>query len=157
MTEKLADTISGTVLLLVAAVMGVMAHALPTTITDQYAGPGFMPTLLSIALAACGAAIVVKSQAMPTGRRMPGWTGADLAGAARIAVVLAATAAYNLFLEPAGFLLVTLPYLVFLLWFFKVSWRTNLIISVASTVATYAMFTVWLKVILPMGLLDIYF
>ena len=88
---------------------------------------------------------------------MPGWSDTDRAGAIRIAVVALAIAAYNLLLEPLGYLIVTFAFLVFLLWYLKASWFLNLIISLIATVSTYAMFVIWLKVVLPMGLLEFYF
>jgi hypothetical protein len=88
---------------------------------------------------------------------MPGWFDADRVGAIRIAVVAGATAAYNLLLEPLGYLIVTFAYLVFLLFYLKVSWFLNLIISIIATVSTYVLFVIWLKVVLPMGLLEFYF
>ncbi len=157
MTERLANTISGAVLLALAVAVAVFAQSLPTTLTDQFAGPAFMPTLLSIGLGILAAGIIWQAQSIPSTSRMAGWTGADLSSAIRIATVAGATAAYNLLLEPIGYLLVTLGYLLFLLWYMKVSWRKNLIISITTTVVTYALFVVWLKVVLPMGLIDIYF
>ena len=157
MTERLANTVSGVFLLAIALTMAVAAQSLPKTITDQFAGPGFMPTILSMGLGVCAAAIIVQAQAGRPATRMAGWTGADLAGAFRIAIVSAATAAYNILLDPVGYLLVTFAYLLFLLWFLKVSWRVTLAISVLGTIGTYALFAVWLKVVLPMGLIEIYF
>ena len=157
MTERLANTISGAFLLLLAIGMGVMSHSLPTTVTDQYAGPGFMPTLLSVCLGGVAAGILVQAQGIPISIRMPGWSGADLQGATRIGVVLAATAGYNLLLQPAGYIITTAAYLLFLLWYMQLSWRLNLILTVATTVATYALFSIWLRVVLPMGITEIYF
>lgn len=157
MTERRADTISGLFFLIVALGVGVMARSLPATTTESFAGPSFMPTLLSICLGICGAIIVVRAQRIPSTARMVGWSGADLSSAVRIGVVAGATAAYNLLLDPVGYLLVTLGFLLFLLWYLKVSWRLNLIVSVAGTVLTYAMFVIWLRVSLPMGLIEIYF
>ena len=102
MTARLADTISGLFLIVLALVAGVAAQFLPTTIAKEFAGPSFMPTLLSIALAICGAGIVFQARSLPPTNRMPGWFEADRAGAVRIAVVAAATAAYNFLLEPLG-------------------------------------------------------
>ncbi len=157
MTERLANTISGAFLLLVAIAMGAMARGLPTTVTDQYAGPSFMPELLSIGLGAVAVGIMVQGQSIPRSRRMAGWSGADIQGAIRIGVVLAATAGYNLLLQPLGYIIATTLFLLLLLWYMKVSWRLNLIITVVCTVSTYALFSVWLKVVLPMGLIEIYF
>ncbi len=157
MTERMANTVSGLFLLAVALGMGIMAQSLPTTITESFAGPSFMPTLLSICLGACGAVIIFQAQNNSTSARMVGWTGADLSSAIRIGVVAGATAAYNLLLEPVGYLLVTLAYLLFLLRYLKVSWRITLMISILGTIATYAMFALWLKVALPMGLTEFYF
>jgi putative tricarboxylic transport membrane protein len=157
MTERTADTISGLFLIAVALAFGVAAQRLPTTIAAEFAGPSFMPTLLSIALSICGAGIVFQARSLPPTNRMPGWFEADRAGAVRIAVVAGATAAYNLLLEPLGYLIVTFAFLLFLLWYLKVSWFLNLIISVLATVSTYALFVIWLKVVLPMGLMEFYF
>jgi putative tricarboxylic transport membrane protein len=157
MTERTADTISGLFLIAVALVVGAAAQRLPTTIAAEFAGPSFMPTLLSIALGICGAGIVFQARSLPPTNRMPGWFEADRAGAFRIAVVAGATAAYNLLLEPLGYLIVTFVFLVFLLWYLKVSWLLNIIISLIATASTYALFVIWLKVVLPMGLLEFYF
>jgi len=157
MTERTANTVSGLFLLALAIVAGVAAQSLPTTTTESFAGPSFMPTVLSIALGCCAAVIIAQARGGSAGAAMPGWSGAEMAGAIRIAVVAGATAAYNLLLEPVGYILVTLAYLVFLFWFLRVSWRLNLAISVLGTLGTYAMFVIWLKVMLPMGLIEIYF
>lgn len=157
MTERTADTISGLFLIAVALVFGVAAQLLPTTIANEFAGPSFMPTLLSIALGICGAGIIVQARSLPPTNRMPGWFAADREGAIRIAVVASATAAYNLLLEPLGYLIVTFVFLVFLLWYLKVSWRVTLAVSLITTIGTYALFVVWLKVVLPMGLIEFYF
>ena len=157
MTERTANTVSGLFLLVLAIIAGVAAQSLPTTTTESFAGPSFMPTVLSIALGCCAAVIIAQARGSAAGAVMPGWSGAEMAGAIRIAVVAGATAAYNLLLEPVGYILVTLAYLVFLFWFLKVSWRLNLAISVLGTLGTYAMFVIWLKVMLPMGLIEIYF
>ena len=156
MTERLADTISGLFLILVALGFGVAAQSLPGTISDQFAGPGFLPTIVSICLGVCGAIIITNARRLPPEQRMPGWSQADLASALRIATVAGATAAYNILLEPLGYLIITQAYLVFLLWFLKVSWRVNLCVSLASTIGTYFLFAVWLKIVLPMGLVEIY-
>ena len=88
---------------------------------------------------------------------MPGWSKTDRAGAIRIAVVAGATAAYNLLLEPLGYLIVTFAFLIGMLWYLKVSWFLTLAISLIATISTYALFVIWLKVVLPMGLLEFYF
>jgi putative tricarboxylic transport membrane protein len=157
MTERTADTISGLVLIAVALIAGVAAQSLPTTIAKEFAGPSFMPILVSIALGICGAGIVFKARSIPQTRRMPGWSETDRAGAIRIAVVAGAVAAYNLLLEPLGYVIVTFAFLVFLLRYLKVSWFLNLIISPIATIGTYALFVIWLKVVLPMGFLEFYF
>lgn len=157
MTERTADTVSGLFLIAIALVAAVAAQLLPTTIAKEFAGPSFMPTLVSMALGICGAGIVFRARSLPQAKRMPGWSKTDRAGAIRIAVAAGAIAAYNLLLEPLGYLIVTSAFLVFLLWYLKVSWFLNLTISLIATVGTYALFVIWLKVVLPMGLLEFYF
>ena len=157
MTERTADIISGLFLIALALAFGVAAQWLPTTFAKEFAGPSFMPTLLSVALGICGAGIVFKARSIPETKRMPGWSRTDRAGAIRIAVVAAPVMAYNLLLEPLGYLIVTFVFLLFLLRYLEVSWVNNLVISLIATIGTYALFVVWLKVVLPMGLLEIYF
>lgn len=157
MTERLADTISGTVLLFLAVVMGTMSTQFRHTQNPQFGGPGTMPLLLSICLGLIAIGILIEGRSLPTSRRMPGWSGADLQGAIRIGVVLAATAGYNLLLQPAGYIITSALYLLVLLWYLKVSWKVNLIITFVCVVFTYALFDVYLKVVLPMGPLEIYF
>jgi putative tricarboxylic transport membrane protein len=157
MTERTADTISGLFLMGVALVFGGAAQLLPITFADEFAGPSFMPTLLAMALGICGAGIVIQARSLSPTNRMPGWLAADRAGAIRIAVVVGATAAYNLLLEPLGYLIVTFAFLVFMLRYLKVSWRVNIAISLIATIGTYVLFVIWLKVVLPMGLLEFYF
>lgn len=156
MTERTADTISGLFLIALAIVAAVAGLRLPTTIAKEFAGPSFMPVLLSLALGICGAGIVFQARATPETRRMPGWSRTDRAGAIRIAVVSAAVAGYNLLLEPLGYLIVTFAFLLLLLRYLKVSWLLNLTISVIASAGTYALFVFWLKVVLPMGLLEFY-
>lgn len=157
MTERTADTISGLFLIAVALAVGVASQLLPTTIAKEFAGPSFMPTLLAIALGICGVGIVIQARSLPDTKRMPGWSKTDRVGAIRIAVVAGATAAYNLLLEPLGYLIVTFAFLVGMLWYLKVSWFLTLAISLIATIGTYALFVIWLKVVLPMGLLEFYF
>lgn len=157
MKERTADTISGFFLIAVALAFGAGAQQLPAAFANEFAGPSFMPTLLSVALGICGAGIVMKARFLPPTNRMPGWFAADRAGAVRIAVVAAALAAYNLLLEPLGYVIATLAFLVFLLRYLKVSWRVTLVISLVATGGTYSLFVIWLKVVLPMGLLEFYF
>jgi len=157
MTARLADTISGLFLIVLALVTGRPRSSCRPPSRKSSRGPSFMPTLLSIALAICGAGIVVQARSLPPTNRMPGWFEADRAGAVRIAVVAGATAAYNFLLEPLGYLIVTFIFLIFMLFYLKVSWFLNLIISLVATVSTYALFVIWLKVVLPMGLLEFYF
>ncbi len=157
MTERLADTISGSFLLLLAVGWGTMSTQFGHTQNPQFGGPGTMPLLLSICLGAVAIGILIQGRSLPTSRRMPGWSGADLQGAIRIGVVLAATGGYNLLLQPVGYIITSALYLLVLLWYLKVSWKVNLIITVVCVVFTYALFDVYLKVILPQGILELYF
>ncbi len=156
MTDRLANTISGGFLLAVALLTIVAARALQVSASDKYTSASFMPTLLGICLGACAIAIIAQAQKLPSSRRMAGWSGADIHGALMIGVFLAATAAYNVALEPIGYIITTTAYLAFLFWYLKVNWRWNIVLTVLCTIGTYVLFVGWLKVDLPMGLLEIY-
>ncbi len=90
-----------------------------------------------------GSEIVVESAAP---ERPGGWP--------RVAVTLAVVAAYALLLEPLGYILATLLLLGSLLILLRQRALVTAAVSVVGAVGSYALFHTWLKVPLPMGILD---
>ena len=114
-------------------------------------GPGFFPLCLAGAFASVSLGLVASALRTPPGTvaRTP---GGDLVGRLKVAGMLAALLAYALVLEPAGFPLATFALLLF---FFKAlqrqRWLVALGASLATALAMYVVFKVWLGVNLPPG------
>lgn len=116
-------------------------------------GPGFFPLCLAAALCLTSLALFVGAW-----RGAPGTPGgpASAAGGERFAVIgtLAGLFVYALVLEWLGFLLATFGLLVF---FFMALQRQSWLVAVGGAVATalasYLVFKIWLGVNLPGGLL----
>jgi hypothetical protein len=66
-------------------------------------------------------------------------------------VVLGALLSYLLFLETAGFVLVTFLFLLLLFRLGKTGWIKSCAWAVVTTSLAYALFRLWLKVQLPRG------
>jgi putative tricarboxylic transport membrane protein len=135
-----------------AAVVALAGRLAPGTDTGG-PGAGFLPALLGVVLVGLGAAVALR-RAPPAA---PGATGAGAAargGMGRAAWTVAAAAAYVALLEPLGFVLATVPFLLLLLVLHgERRWPVALAVALAATGATYALFGFWLRVPLPEGLL----
>jgi putative tricarboxylic transport membrane protein len=113
-------------------------------------GPGFFPLCLAVALCLTSVALIVSAVRTATAA-----VPAALAGGPRFAVAgtLASLLVYALVLERLGFLLATIGLLLF---FFRVlqrqSWLVAVTGSVATSLAAYLVFRIWLGVNLPGGL-----
>jgi hypothetical protein len=71
-------------------------------------------------------------------------------------LTLAGLLGYALLLEPLGFILCTLIFMIVLLAFVEPQrWFLVLLVSIATTTASYLIFQLWLKSQLPSGFLGI--
>jgi putative tricarboxylic transport membrane protein len=115
-------------------------------------GPGFFPLCLAAAfsLVSLGLVVTALRTQPPTA---PRFSGADVAGHFKVIGTLAGLLVYALVLEPLGFLLATFALLLF---FFMALQRQHWLVamgaSLATSLATYLVFKVWLGVNLPAGL-----
>lgn len=108
-------------------------------------GPGFMPFLAGLLLAALSSVLVVQallSWIMPTWETTIQWKN--------ILSVLAAMVAYGLLLDKIGFVLVTFAFVALLMKFIEPrSWRRAVLGGAISSLASYLLFETLLKSQLP--------
>lgn len=111
-------------------------------------GPGFLPLVAGIVMLALAIGILVQEwsrwraacaapepPAAAPGNRLP------------VALAVAALLAYALLLDPLGYVLTTALFLVFTLRVLgRLAWWAVLTSAVTSTVVSYALFGLWLKV-----------
>ncbi len=116
-------------------------------------GPGFYPFVMGCVLVVLSAALIIVSFR----NRGEAATDSDSAapgGARRIIFVLIALFGYGAALPYAGFLVTTFLLIVFLLRYIEpVRWPPVIVISLATTLASYALFVRWLGVQMPRGIL----
>jgi Tripartite tricarboxylate transporter TctB family len=73
----------------------------------------------------------------------------------KVAIVIALLLAYAFEFAVIGFIPATLALLLILMWFVDpVDWRLALVVAVIATFGVWAVMTKWLKIQLPMGLLE---
>ncbi len=145
----------------VGVVYAGMAFWMPRG-TVAYPGPGFFPLMVGAFLTLAAAACLL--QACLTGRRAPAPAPAapserDRPASSkrvrRAVAVLALLLAYAALLKPVGF-----PVAIFLFVLAAIPafgyrrWLPTLVIATALAVVSYFTFVTWLKVPLPLGILD---
>jgi hypothetical protein len=146
-----ADRIAGAALLALA--VGFSAGALKYYTYWGPGGPGsgFLPFWLGLAMGALALLLFVGA----TRSREAGapWLPAG-AGLRRLAVVLAATAAFVALLNVVGMILGTALFLVTLLRFLEgYGWPVTLGVAAATAGINYFVFTYWLRVPFPVSVL----
>ena len=137
------DVLSGGLLLLVALGYGTFALGIPAG--DGEPGPGFLPLVLAVLLAALSVAIIVgglktRAEAAPDLRTRP-------------LLAALATVAYVALFQPVGFLVSTAAYSAAVTRLFTQDRRMLVAVPVGVTVALFAFFRLALGVRLPPGLL----
>lgn len=115
-------------------------------------GPGFLPFLAGLLLAALSFVLVVQvlfSWTMPTWEAKIQWKN--------ILSVLAAMVAYGLLLDQIGFVLVTFAFVVLLMKVIEPqSWKRAILGGAISSIASYLLFETLLKSQLPRSFLGFF-
>jgi len=113
-------------------------------------GPGAWPFFLGVALASIGGWLFFRPQP-PVGKSFfstPRW--------GRLAIGVGTLFGYVLILEPLGYILATAIVLfVQLHWVEDRRWSTSVLTAVLAAVISFWVFGVWLKVLLPAGIVPI--
>jgi putative tricarboxylic transport membrane protein len=113
-------------------------------------GPGAWPFFLGVALALIGGWLVFYPQppSAKTFFSKPRWE--------RLAIGLGTLFGYVLILEPLGYILATaLVLFVQLHWVENRRWSTSVLTAVLAAVISFWVFGLWLKVLLPAGIVPI--
>lgn len=146
------DQIIPLVLLIGAGFVGIEAWRLAIWSSPGVPGPGFLPLLLAIGLAA-GAVGVFLEGVLGGGGDSPKWF-ADRGAVHRLAVLLGAIIALVAAIQPLGMLLaVGLFLLLFLAIYLRGRWTAILLIAGGAPVGLHLIFERWLKFSLPQGFL----
>jgi len=146
-----AELIAGVVVLAFGAVLLAGSLQFPFLL-EGVPGPGFLPLLISLAIAGCGVVLLTGAIRGTIKTENPRWAPAS--GWRRVGYMLAAMTIAFLLLEELGFLVVTTLFMAAMIYALgERSWRTLTMIPVFSAIALYAVFAVWLRVPLPKGII----
>ncbi len=123
--------------------------------TNVGPGPGFFPLWISLLLAAMAVLLFYQATFRPQDPKPDGFHPTR-SGYVRMAAIVVALAGTVVLMNPLGFRLTMLAFLLFLLFTLG---RQNLIVTalvaLAGSVGVYHAFVEWLKVPLPVGILGI--
>ena len=148
---RTADRIGAAVLLVLAVAYTATPAARYTYWAATGPGSGFFPFWLGLVLAVLSMLMLVS--AVRRSDAGQAWLPRGH-GAARLVVIIIATAAFIALLPLLGMVLGTALFLTVLLRMLEGhSWRATLGVAVGAAVTNWALFVVWLKVPFPVGVL----
>lgn len=140
-------------LTLVAAVYGGMALRMPRGHLD-YPGPGFFPLVVGAFFLLTTLACLVQTLRQPVAPPSPGEASPGR-HYGKTVQLLACLVAYGFLLKPLGFPLALGAFLLAAMRIFNFRrWPLAVAVAAALTLISYVAFVEWLKVPLPMGVLD---
>jgi len=146
-----ADQIAGAGLLLLGVAFSGMALWKYTYWGPTGPGSGFLPFWLGLAMAVLAAGLLLGTRRgrEPGARWLP-----EGAGLRRLVAVLGVTAGLVVVLKIVGMVVGTVLFLVAILRFVeRMRWRSTLAIAVGTAAVNYLIFTYWLRVPFPLGVL----
>lgn len=142
--------------LLIVAIGGAMFYeaAKMPYFVEGVPGPGFMPRWIAGALLLVGAILVFQALRPRAGLAASiAWPAPS--GRIRVATVLGALAVSLTVLDKLGFLVTTTSFMAVVIYGLGVrSWRTLAIVPILAAVILYGVFSLWLGVPLPKGILS---
>ncbi len=147
-----ADRISGVFWLCFSVLVIIQSYRLGLGTLHQ-PGPGFLFFWVNIVLGIMSLIVLIRAW---VGRKSEGPHPALFGSQnmSKIILVLISLFLYAIFMESLGFILVTLLLFIFLLGLIeKKKWLFTLSVSVVVTAIAYLIFEIWLKTMLPGGLL----
>jgi putative tricarboxylic transport membrane protein len=148
----------GLVLCVVGGVIASVARALPSIAAQAY-GPGFFPSLLGVALAACGLIMVLRSLLQMRSRAAAAPAAAEPAALSRrnlaaIVWVIGGLAIIAVGLEAIGFLICVPVFMVGYMVIVGERLPWAVVLSLVTAGIAYYAFAKLLKVQIPMGVLQ---
>jgi putative tricarboxylic transport membrane protein len=151
------DCCCGLILLAIGCWIAWESHKFPLLAGMPY-GPGLFPTIAAVGLSCCGLLIFISSLIpvpdalkIEKQEKIEGTSYRPLINAL---CVIAAVIFYALFLETAGFHLVSFIVLFFLFILLQVKWFLSFILAVTITIGVHLIFYSFLHVPLPWGVLE---
>lgn len=150
---KRGEQILGAVLLLFAIYIGYESTLIETG-ADFGIGAGFFPFWLSVGLGISSAALLGRAVILPPGRFAPLFFS-ERSGWMRVIWVFAGYLLAVLVMKPLG-MIVSLAILMVTTMpaFGSRSWKVIALAAIITPVCVYVVFGLWLKVDLPMGILE---
>ena len=146
-----ADRIAGAALLALAVAFSVGALQRHAYWGDNGPGPAFLPFWLGLVMAVLAAMLLLG--ALRASHPGPAWLPAG-DGLRRLAIVLGLTTALVALLNIVGMVLGTVLFLIGLMRLLdRIAWPLTLCVALAVAAANFMVFSFWLKVPLPVGLL----
>ncbi len=139
------DLVSGLFWLAVAVFAVVQGFALKLGTLNR-PGPGFFPFWSGVVLGLLSLVLLVKSLTKRDARFSSGLRSSKLL------VVVGALLGYLVLLEPLGFVAVTFLFLLLLFRLERRGWVFSAVSALVGTFSAYALFQLWLKTQLPVGL-----
>lgn len=148
---RLADQIAGAGLLLLGVTFSGMALWKYTYWGPTGPGSGFLPFWLGLTMAVLAAGLLLWARRArePGARWLP-----EGAGLRRLLAVLGVTTGLVVLLKVIGMAVGTVLFLVAILRLVEgIAWRSTLAIAIGAAVFNYLVFTYWLRVPFPVGVL----
>jgi hypothetical protein len=150
---KRAEQILGAVLLLFAIYIGYESTLIETG-ADFGIGAGFLPFWMSVGLGISSAALLGRAVVLSPDRFASAFF-IDRAGWARVAWVFAGYLLAVVVMKPLG-MIISLAILMVTTMpaFGSRSWKSIVVTAILTPLGVYVVFGLWLKVDLPMGILE---
>jgi putative tricarboxylic transport membrane protein len=115
-------------------------------------GPGFAFYWLGILMSVLALCVIGHALTAGAPRLSALWAGTRWG---KVATVVALLLIYAFGFERIGFIPCTLALLLIIMWFVDpVDWLLALVVAVVATFGVWAVFTKWLKIQLPVGILE---
>jgi hypothetical protein len=151
---KRAEQILGGVLLLFAIYIGYESTLIETGADFGKVGAGFLPFWLSVGLGIASAVLLGRALVLPAERFIREFFS-DRAGRMRVIWVLGGYLLAVVVMKPLG-MLISLAILMAATMpaFGSRNWKAIAFASIATPACVYVVFGLWLKVDLPMGILE---
>jgi putative tricarboxylic transport membrane protein len=147
-----ADRVAAVALILLAAWFVAIGRRFPYWHPDTGPGSGFLPVWLGLALAVLAVLLFLNA-----GGETPGvtWVPGRVA-LRRLALILGASVVFVVVMDAVGMIVGTALFLVFVLRVVeRYRWTTVVGVAVAAAAANYLVFTHWLRVPFPTGVLGV--
>ncbi|MDN5302249.1 MAG: putative tricarboxylic transport rane protein [Thermoanaerobacteraceae bacterium] len=152
------NTMSGIISIILGVFYLIMTLRIPVLAVGDQVGPKLFPTIVAAIAIICGVGLLVaESRSKNKNEQKISW---DIQGQkdvyVRIALTIVAGLIYGFILDPLGYILSTIIFMLMVMFIINSARRIleKIGISVAFSVITYVVFATFLKLSLPRGILS---